>query len=255
MTRTVVIDHLPESVARYVRSHAIVAVDVIRAATTAVTAVALGRRCFPVSSLTEALRLRRQLDNPLLVGELGGRRPPGFGMHNSPAELAMRTDVARPVILLSTSGTRLMHGARGAEAAYVACFRNAAALAAQLANRHRHIAVIGAGSRGEFREEDQICCAWIAAELLRAGYAAADRATTEVVARWGEAPAVACVRGKSAAYLRRTGQRRDLDFVLAHVNDLDGVFALADDQVVRIPAARRDDTGVGTAPMRASGAR
>ena len=27
------------------------------------------------------------------------------------------------------------------------------------------VAVIGAGSKGEFREEDQICCAWIAAGL------------------------------------------------------------------------------------------
>src|SRR6266511_4253907 len=72
MPKTVVIDCFPESAARYVDDHVIVAVDVIRATTTATTAVALGRRCFPVPSLEAALPLAARLDNPLIVGEPGG---------------------------------------------------------------------------------------------------------------------------------------------------------------------------------------
>ena len=53
----------------------VVGIDVIRATTTAVTAVAAGRRCFPVASLEEAVPLAARLANPLLVGELGGNRP------------------------------------------------------------------------------------------------------------------------------------------------------------------------------------
>lgn len=234
MSATVVIDCLPESVSRYVSDHAIVTVDVIRATTTAVTAVALGRRCFPVPSIEAARALRRRLTRPLLAGELGGERPPGFPVNNSPAEVAMRTDVARPMILLSSSGTRLMHAARSAPASYVACLRNAAATAAYV-RRHPRVAVIGAGSRGEFREEDQLCCAWIAADLLRAGYAAADARTAAVVERWGDAAPTACTSGRSAAFLRESGQRRDLDFVLAHVNDLDDVFRLDGGEVVAVP--------------------
>ena len=49
---------------------------------------------------------------------------------------------------------------------YVACLRNYSALIAYLAAHHPMVAVIGAGSRGEFREEDQLCCAWIAEGLL-----------------------------------------------------------------------------------------
>ena len=75
MAGTVVIDCFPESALRYRDGWAVVAIDVIRATTTATTAVALGRRCFPVPSLEAAVPLAAQLDRPLLVGELGGTCP------------------------------------------------------------------------------------------------------------------------------------------------------------------------------------
>jgi 2-phosphosulfolactate phosphatase len=104
MNGTVVIDSFPEGVGNYPREFAIVAIDVIRATTTAVTGVSMGRRCFPVDSLEAALELASKLHDPLLVGELGGDVPSGFDMNNSPVELALRIDISRPMILLSTSG-------------------------------------------------------------------------------------------------------------------------------------------------------
>src|SRR6187455_751440 len=67
-SRTVAVDFLAESAARYRDDHAIVAIDVIRATTTLVTAVSLGFRCFPVPSLEHAVPLAAKLDRPLLVG-------------------------------------------------------------------------------------------------------------------------------------------------------------------------------------------
>src|SRR5439155_16577214 len=124
MRKTVVIDCFPESLVSYRKGYAIVAVDVIRATTTAVTAVALGRRCFPVPSLEAAVPLAARLTNPLLVGEHGGCMPYCFDMNNSPADLELRKDVDRPMILLSTSGTKLICGAEESQAMYVACLRN-----------------------------------------------------------------------------------------------------------------------------------
>jgi len=240
---TVVIDALPERAGRYVADHAVVAIDVIRATTTAVTVATLGRRCFPVASIADALRLRAWLGDALLGGELNGDMPDGFDVGNSPAALAARDDVDRPLILLSSSGTRLIHAVREADAVYVACLRNAAAVARYLVGRHRRIAVIGAGSRGEFRREDQVCCAWIAAALVEAGYEPADGRTARLVARRGAAPAAACDGGRSADYLRRTGQVDDLDFVLTHENDVDEVFALADGEVVAVSGGRKAALG------------
>lgn len=239
MQNTVVIDCFPDSVRLYRKGYAVVAIDVIRATTTAITVVAMGRRCFPVPSIQAALLLAARLGNALLVGEQGGSMPCGFDVNNSPAELAHRTDVFRPVILLSSSGTKLIHAAGEFEAAYLACFRNYASLASHLIGRHPSVALIGAGTRGEFREEDQMCCAWIAADLMKAGYRSEDRRTIEIVARWSGASPSACANGKSADYLRKTGQEKDLDFILAQINDLDDAYMLVKDEVVMVPAARR----------------
>jgi 2-phosphosulfolactate phosphatase len=229
---TVVIDCFPDSVRAYREGYAVVAVDVIRATTTAVTAVHTGRRCFPVATLDEAFERAARLEQPLLVGELGGNMPFGFDMTNSPAAIAAREDVERPMVLLSSSGTGVVAGARMCDAVYLACFRNYAALPPYLAARHHRVAVIGAGSRGEFREEDQMCCAWIAEGLTRAGYALEDRRTEALVRRWSGAAPDACLASHSVEYLRRTGQLEDLDFILTHINDVPAPCMLKHDEVL-----------------------
>jgi hypothetical protein len=44
-------------------------------------------------------------------------------------------------------------------------------------------------------------------------------------------PVSAIGEGKSAAYLRSSGQMHDLQFILAHVNDVDASFVLRGDEV------------------------
>jgi 2-phosphosulfolactate phosphatase len=231
--KKVVIDCFPESVEAYRNGYATVAVDVIRATTTAVTAVALGRKCFPVPSLEAAVPLAAKLPNPLLVGELGGSMPYGFDLNNSPADLECRTDIHRPMILLSTTGTKVICGAQESQAMYVACLRNYTAQATHLVAYHPMVAVIGAGSRGEFREEDQLCCAWIAEILLAAGYEPQDTRTGAIIEQWSGVSVNVITDGASADYLRKSGQSRDLDFILTHVNDLDEVYRFERGQVMK----------------------
>jgi 2-phosphosulfolactate phosphatase len=247
MRKAVVIDRLVGSACRYRQGWAIVVVDVIRATTTAVTAVAAGRRCFPAPSAEAALSIAASLDNPLLAGEQDGNVPGSFEMDNSPALLANRIDTHRPLVLVSSSGTRVIHEAAGCDAVYLASFRNFSTLAAHLARRHDRVAVIGAGTKGEFREEDQICCAWIAAALLVRGYEAENAETTSVVNRWHDAPPSACLCSHSIDFLRRSGKLRDLDYILAHIDDLRQVFEVRNGEVMaadrsarrRRPAVRR----------------
>jgi 2-phosphosulfolactate phosphatase len=229
---TVCIDCLPQNVKKYDKNFAIIAVDVIRATTTIVTAIALGRRCFAVSSVGAAYRLAGRLADPLLMGEVAGGVPALFQMNNSPAKLAVRNDLDRPVIVLSSSGTKLIHHARGCHAVYPACLRNYAAVARHVAARHEQVAVIGAGSKGEFREEDQLCCAWIAAQLKKAGYKILDNETAGLIQRWENAPPTAFLVSKSVDYLKRTNQLDDLDFILSRVNDIDLACTLDRDEIV-----------------------
>jgi 2-phosphosulfolactate phosphatase len=238
MKKTVVIDCFPESARLYRHSYAVVAIDIIRATTSAVTVAAMGWRCFPVPTLEAARALAGRLENPLLVGEVHGVQPDGFDLNNSPAELTLHQDLSRPVVLLSSSGTKLIHEAAGCEAVYLACFRNHLAVAAYLTGRYAKIALLGAGGLGQFREEDQMCCAWMASQLMRAGYQPEDEPTAEVAGRWAGASAVECLVSESAEYLKRTGQLKDLNFVLDHVDDLDAVIKVEGGEAIMLPTER-----------------
>jgi 2-phosphosulfolactate phosphatase len=232
MPPVVAIDFLPESALRYGPGWAVVAVDVIRATTTAVTAATLGRRCFPVPSIEAALPVAAVLDRPVLCGELGGNMPYGFEITNSPVAVSALDPSDRPLILLSSSGTQLIHNAAGADAVYAGCLRNFTALIRHLAARHERVAVIGAGTRGEFREEDQRCCALIAEGLGEHGFALADELTAQTLRRWRGAPVDGWQESRSVEYLRRSGQLHDLDFILAHLDDVGSVHEIAEGEVV-----------------------
>lgn len=234
MQNTVVIDCFPTSAGRYPADYAIVAIDVVRATTTAITAAAAGRRCFPVPTLGAARALaNKMIGNPLLVGEQKGFLPAGFDLNNSPSELLARDDIDRPVILLSSTGTGLCYEAsKRHHSVFLACLRNYVSVVGYLAGRFRNVAVIGAGNGDEFREEDQLCCAWIAERLLEAGYVAENTNTLDIVRRWSNQPVDAWVSNKSAAYLRTSRQLADLEFILTHVADLTAQFTLQLGEVI-----------------------
>jgi 2-phosphosulfolactate phosphatase len=232
--KSVVIDCLADSLQCYEKGCAVVVVDVIRSITVVATAVESGRRCFFAPSVEAALILARRLDNPLLVGELGGNMPYGFHVNNSPVEIEKRQDVDRPAIIVSSSGIPLLYSLRNCKSVYAACLRNYAATANHLVGLYNRVVVLGAPTRGEFREEDQLCCAWIAAYLIKAGYIAENNKTSELVSRWKNSSVTVCAEGKSAEYLRKTGQVKDLDFILRHVNDLNSLLAVKNDEIVKI---------------------
>jgi 2-phosphosulfolactate phosphatase len=170
----------------------------------------------------------------VLAGESNGKIPTGFEMDNSPSQLSGRTDTHRPLVLVSSSGTRVIHEAAGCEAVYLGCLRNYSVLAAYLSRCHPRVAVIGAGTKGEFREEDQLCCSWIAADLVSRGYLPADLRTASLVERWQDAPASECLVSRSVDFLKRTDRLNDLDFILSHIDDLRAVFTVQNGEVKMI---------------------
>ena len=52
-------------------------------------------------SVDRALVLAAQLNNALLVGEVGGYMPYGFDITDSPVEIDQRKDIFRPAIVVS----------------------------------------------------------------------------------------------------------------------------------------------------------
>jgi 2-phosphosulfolactate phosphatase len=237
----VLIDSLPSSAEKYVRDWTIVVVDVIRFTTTAATALSIGRAVYPARSVDEAVSIAAKLKEPLLAGELGGNVPYGFDLTNSPVQIPCGAFTAanRPIVLVSSSGTQLLMNALGAADVYLGCLRNITPLAEHLVRqRHDRIAVLGAGTRGKFRREDQLCCSWIAERLVEKGFECADDATRDLVKKWHGASTEIIREGQIADYLRRTGQVHDLEFVLHYQEDLSVVPKMGEGGVV-VDAAKR----------------
>jgi len=226
MEKKVVIDCFQEGTYRYRNEYAIVVVDVMRATTTAATAVSMGRRVFPARTTDEAFVIASTFEDPLLVGELGGNMPYGFHLTNSPVQIAARDDIHRPMVLVSSSGTALLMSSAGSQGVLTACFRNFRAVGEHLCGKYEKIAIVGAGTRGQFRKEDQMCCAWVADILVSDGYKGETPQTREYIYRWKGVSAEEARTGESADYLRNSGQQDDLEFILTHVDDLKTVPGL-----------------------------
>jgi 2-phosphosulfolactate phosphatase len=99
----------------------VVAIDVLRAFTTAAFALAAGAaEIWLAEGVDEALARARHLPGALVMGEDHGRRPPGFDLSNSPAE-AMRADVGgRSIVQRTSAGTRGALAAVDADRLFVA---------------------------------------------------------------------------------------------------------------------------------------
>jgi 2-phosphosulfolactate phosphatase len=112
---------------------AVVAVDVIRAFTTAAYAFAAGaRHIFLVDSVADALAMKADDPNLLLMGEDRGRRPSGFDFSNSPVAVAAADLEGRTLVQRTSAGTRGVVAARSATRLWCASLVCASATAAAL---------------------------------------------------------------------------------------------------------------------------
>ena len=85
----------------------VVAIDVLRAYTTSAYLFDRGiEEIFLVSGVDDALNLRKELPDCLLVGEVGGVKVPGFDFGNSPSEIVGRDLFGKRVIQRTSAGTQ-----------------------------------------------------------------------------------------------------------------------------------------------------
>jgi 2-phosphosulfolactate phosphatase len=228
--KTVRIDAFPEAAYRCLDRDAIVAVHVISATTALVSSAAAGRATFVVPNVKSAYELSERLGDALLAGEVGGVVPEGFELPASPTALAAASG-KRPAVVLAPPGTQILVNASAAPAVYVACLRNISATVGTIASAHPRVAIIGAGQGGDLRCEDQLAVARLAQGLMDQGYEAENPFTVDLVTRWAKVGTGLVALGRSAEQLRRAGRARDLEFILAHVDDVGVACECVDGEV------------------------
>jgi len=168
-------DDIPEEA---VAGGVAVIIDVLRASTTIVTAIAAGASfVVPVAAVDEARRHRERLPpGTLLGGERGGRRITGFDLGNSPAEYAAVTVAGRGIVITTTNGTAALARCAAAGERLIGCLVNRKAVAAAAAELAAagdgQVHLVCAGTDGEVTGEDLLGAGGIlaaAAELLPPG--------------------------------------------------------------------------------------
>jgi len=141
----------------------VVVIDVLRASTTIVTALAHGATGVrPVLTVDEARSLAATSgpgSDLLLGGERGGLRIDGFDLGNSPLEYAPARVAGRRIVITTTNGTAALDACVAATEVLIGAIVNRSAVAAQaraVALRHgvADIHLVCAGTDGQVTEED-----------------------------------------------------------------------------------------------------
>jgi len=138
----------------------IVVLDVLRATTTVITALANGaKEVIPAATSEEAVRLASNLekDGVLLAGERKSVKIEGFALGNSPLEMTPEVVAGKTIVLATTNGTPALVAAQGGDPVLVGAPANFAALTIrarqELADRGE-LVIICAGRERQFALED-----------------------------------------------------------------------------------------------------
>jgi 2-phosphosulfolactate phosphatase len=136
-----------------------VVIDVLRATTTIVYALAAGcREIRPCAEVDEARRLADALPagKVLLGGERGGQLVPGFDLGNSPRDYTSKLCSGQTLVFTTTNGTRALARAAEGERVLVAAFVNFSAVCEQLRQDRRPVHILCAGYESEPALDDTL---------------------------------------------------------------------------------------------------
>ena len=148
----------------------VVVIDVLRAGSTLVTALAAGAKAVvPASSSEEAVRLTANLekDGIVLAGERRMLKIEGFGLGNSPREMTREAVGGKTVYLATTNGTPALVAVQGGDPVLVAAalnFSAAAERARAVFQKRGDLVIVCAGREKQFALED----AYTAGRLIKA---------------------------------------------------------------------------------------
>lgn len=183
----------PDLLPRYdLTGQVAVVVDVLRATSTTVTALAAGvTEIYAVATLDECAELGRTR-GCLTAAERDGRPVPGFDLGNSPfGFLDGKIPVSgRALALSTTNGTQALQASLGAEAVVCGAFLNLQAVADFALAQGRDVLVVCAGWKGQFCLEDSLFGGALAARLAPRGFdVAGSDATLAALHLWQQAQA------------------------------------------------------------------
>ena len=143
----------------------VVVIDVIRAFTTAAYAFRVGAESIMlVSVVEEALTLKRQMTDALIMGEVKGIQPEGFDFGNSPTEILQQILTGKQLIQRTSAGTQGVVRSLNADKLFAASFVVAEATVRAIQQLEPETVTFVITGR-YFDGEDKACAEYLEARL------------------------------------------------------------------------------------------
>lgn len=144
----------------------VIVIDVLRATSTIVTALAHGcKEVVPVETVQQARE--RQRPGDLLGGERFCQKIEGFDYGNSPLEYRSSAIFGKRVVLTTTNGTRAIQKYKEAAHVIAGSMLNAEACIRAAIELDRDLIIVCSGTRDMFSLEDSLCAGLLLEKLAQ----------------------------------------------------------------------------------------
>ena len=138
-----------------VKGKLVVVVDIFRATSTMVAALAHGvTEILPFADLESCRAMQAQ--GYLIAGERDGLTAPGFELGNSPVAFLEGNYSGKKLAMTTTNGTLALDKSKGASEILIGAFPNLKATASYIQSRNLDVLIHCAGWKGRFNLEDSL---------------------------------------------------------------------------------------------------
>ncbi len=217
-----------------VKGKLVVVVDIFRATSTMVAALAHGvTEILPFADLESCRAMQAQ--GYLIAGERDGLTAPGFELGNSPVAFLEGNYAGKKLAMTTTNGTLALDKSKGASEILIGAFPNLKATASYIQSRNLDVLIHCAGWKGRFNLEDSLYAGALVQALSSSHANQEDGALamSSLFAQEGNNLASYLAQASHAKRLQNHGIEADIDFCLT-LNRYDQVVGLAGDGALRV---------------------
>ena len=194
----------------------VVVVDIFRATSTMVAALANGiTEILPFADLESCRTMQDQ--GYLIAGERNGLTAPGFELGNSPIAFLDGNYAGKKLAMTTTNGTLAIEKSKGAAQILIGAFPNLQATASYIQSQHLDVLIHCAGWKGRFNLEDSLYAGALA-KLLEHSHQSDDDgivAIKTLSTAHGTNLPVFLTQASHAKRLQNHGIEKDIEFCLS----------------------------------------
>jgi 2-phosphosulfolactate phosphatase len=212
----------------------VVVVDIFRATSTMVAALAHGvTEIIPFADLESCRAMQEQ--GYLIAGERNGLTAPGFELGNSPVAFLEGNYAGKKLSMTTTNGTLAIEKSKGAAQILIGAFPNLQATATYIQSQNLDVLIHCAGWKGRFNLEDSLYAGALVQALSGSHANQEDGALAmgSLFAQEGKNLATYLAQASHAKRLQNHGIEADIDYCLT-LNRYDKVVGVADNGALKL---------------------